>query len=148
MNRYYPVRGAYVDTTDDRMDRWYIEDRESTVVDRRGPGWATRRECEEEIDRRGLNGPAPLGRYRFKVPAEDYRPVLWPLPMGRVYWCTGSDSNDSSILVAYMADEDELLRHWPDAEDIDEMRRGAPEFTDRFPRPDWYEPQAEVSQPG
>lgn len=35
---YDIVRGAYYGTTDDRADRWYLQDR-SDVVDRRGPGY-------------------------------------------------------------------------------------------------------------
>lgn len=56
--RYTAVRGSYQGTSDDRYDRWYIDDRDSTVVDRRGPGWATKRECEAEIDARGLDDPS------------------------------------------------------------------------------------------
>lgn len=35
-------RGSFSTTCDDRLDRWYIEDDESRVVDRRGAGFRTR----------------------------------------------------------------------------------------------------------
>lgn len=39
---YKVTRGAYVGTSDDRADRWYIERIDSGVVDRRGFGFATK----------------------------------------------------------------------------------------------------------
>jgi len=50
--RFVPTRGDYVGTTDNRADRWYIDDRESNTIDRRGAGFTTRKKCQEEIDRR------------------------------------------------------------------------------------------------
>lgn len=43
-------RGAYKGTSDDRADRWYIDDRTNTTVDRRGPGYATLTEATAAID--------------------------------------------------------------------------------------------------
>lgn len=43
-------KGAYVGTTDDRYDRWYIEDLESSVVDRRGSGYATLADVSDALD--------------------------------------------------------------------------------------------------
>lgn len=36
--RYQVTQGAYAGTSDDCIGRYYIDDTESTVVDRRGPG--------------------------------------------------------------------------------------------------------------
>jgi len=44
-------RGSYVGTTDDNIDRWYIEAITADAVDRRGQGYATRRESLESLDR-------------------------------------------------------------------------------------------------
>ncbi len=49
--RYTVTRGNYSGTTDDRIDSWYIDDAESTTIDHRGPGFATRKAAEEEARR-------------------------------------------------------------------------------------------------
>jgi hypothetical protein len=36
-------RGSYQGTTDDRLDRWYIERDSNTMVDRRGGGFITKK---------------------------------------------------------------------------------------------------------
>lgn len=46
---YRVTRGAYSGTTDDRIDRWYIDDIESDIVDRRGFGYATKQDALEAI---------------------------------------------------------------------------------------------------
>ncbi len=88
-----------------------------------------------------------MNRYRFTQPTKDYRPVTWPLPAGRAYWCSGYRGatldgyrDEAAIIVAYLADEAELLKFWPEAEDIDMHREDCEvTFTGRFPRPEWYE---------
>jgi len=42
---YEIVRGSYQNTPDDRLDRWYIQLIDSRTVDRRGPGFRTRRDA-------------------------------------------------------------------------------------------------------
>lgn len=39
---YEITRGAYSGTTDDRLDRWYIERTDSRIVSRLGSGYSTR----------------------------------------------------------------------------------------------------------
>ena len=46
-SRFRVTRGAYQGTTDDRADRWYVEDTRSRTVDRRGEGYRTRKEALE-----------------------------------------------------------------------------------------------------
>ena len=46
---YKLVRGSYSTTTDDRADRWYWEHEDDRVVDRRGPGFATKKEALESL---------------------------------------------------------------------------------------------------
>jgi len=43
------VRGAYAGTTDNRIDRWYLDDAASSVVDRRGAGFRTKRAALEHL---------------------------------------------------------------------------------------------------
>jgi hypothetical protein len=50
-HRGYSIqRGAYYGTSDDRADRWYIDNQTTTVVDRRGPGYATLAEARVAVD--------------------------------------------------------------------------------------------------
>ena len=53
---YEVVRGAYVGTTDNRLDRWYIEPVDATAVDRTY-GYRTRREALEAVERIAKYGP-------------------------------------------------------------------------------------------
>ena len=79
-------------------------------------------------------------RARFTTNDEDYRPVVWPIK--HPYWCTGysmrADDTGRAVLVAYVDDEAELLRNWPDAEDIDAEPAFGYQFTSRFRKPDWF----------
>jgi hypothetical protein len=77
-------------------------------------------------------------RARFKLigSGDDYRPITWPIK--HPYWCTGYDSFGNPILVAYADDQAEIERLWPEAEDIDFVEVTEYQFTDRFPKPDWF----------
>lgn len=75
-------------------------------------------------------------RCRFYVPDEDPRPIRWPIK--HPYWVTGSDMNGRSVLVAYADDEDEIMRNWPDAQELDSTPATKYVFTDRFAKPDWF----------
>jgi len=74
-------------------------------------------------------------RSRFKVNPEDPRPVVWPIK--HPYWVTGY-SEHHAIVVAYVDNEEELLRLWPDAVEIDSTEADDYTFTGRFPRPSWF----------
>lgn len=49
---YEVIRGAYAGTTDDRADRWYIQEINSDTVDRRGAGFSTKKEALEVLSAR------------------------------------------------------------------------------------------------
>ena len=49
MARYELIRGSYTGTSDDVAGRWYLVDRESDIIDKRGPGFATRREALDTL---------------------------------------------------------------------------------------------------
>ena len=52
-NRYHGytiARGDYIDTTDNRIDRWYVEPEDSPVVCRLGRGYATIAAAKSAID--------------------------------------------------------------------------------------------------
>lgn len=77
-------------------------------------------------------------RVRFIVEAaeDDYRPVKFPPP--GPYWCTGWAPN-GTIIVAYLETEDQIKEYWPDVIEISFIQeREDITFTDRFPKPDWW----------
>jgi hypothetical protein len=74
-------------------------------------------------------------RYRFHTDQNDYRPVKWPA-VGP-YWCTGYAA-DSAVVVAYLPKDANLKEFWPDASRIDEEPRAELTFTERFPKPSWW----------
>lgn len=80
-----------------------------------------------------------MKRYRFELIGQsDPRPVNWPLK--HPYWCTGYGGDDGAIIVAYGDDDEYILNNWPEAQlplDGDEVDSYV--FSDRFPKPDWFE---------
>jgi hypothetical protein len=75
-------------------------------------------------------------RARFHVNEEDYRPIHWPIK--HPYWCTGYGEG-FAVVVAYADDEAEIMRNWPDATNIDARDVTDYAFTDRFPKPIWFD---------
>ena len=81
-------------------------------------------------------------RARFKANADDYRPVNWPIK--HPYWCSGY-GEDHSIIVAYADNEAEILKNWPEAEDIQAEDVTEYRFSDRFPKPEWFDLEVKQS---
>ena len=75
-------------------------------------------------------------RVRFHANADDYRPINWPVK--HPYWCSGS-GEDYSIVISYADDVDYIMKNWPEATNLDIEERSEYTFTDRFPKPDWFE---------
>ena len=75
-------------------------------------------------------------RARFRVNAEDPRPVFWPIK--HPYWITGFNDKCATI-VAYADDEDYILENWPDATDIDSEESQSYVFSARFAKPEWLD---------
>lgn len=72
---YEIVRGAYTGTTDDRLDRWYIHRIDSTIIDRRGAGYATRADALAKL--------ADEAAYGYLIPGEArqvYAGWVWVMP--------------------------------------------------------------------
>ena len=67
---------------------------------------------------------------------EDYRPIIWPIKYP--YWCSGETSKDF-IICAYVDNEDDIYKQWPEAFNVDIEKVDKIEFSDRFPKPEWYE---------
>jgi len=79
----------------------------------------------------------------IKEVKEDYRPVIWPIKYP--YWCSGESDKDF-IMVAYVESLDDLYKQWPEAKKVDYESVKKVTFTDRFPKPDWYEEIKEKSR--
>lgn len=80
-------------------------------------------------------------RIRFVAEEGDSRPVRWPAP--HPFWCTGYNSDDLPYVVAYIDSVEQLYEYWPDAVEVDEGDGEVTTyvFTDRFPKPKWFEEQ-------
>ena len=74
-------------------------------------------------------------RARFEVEAEDYRPINWPIK--HPYWCTGS-GGDYWIIVAYADGIEDIILNWPEAKNIEATEETDYSFSDRFPKPAWF----------
>lgn len=51
MKKFTAIQGSYRNTTDDRLGRWYIHRIGDTVLDKRGPGFRTKKEALEAARR-------------------------------------------------------------------------------------------------
>lgn len=109
MARYETVRGGYHGTTDDRADRWYVVDTEADIIDKRGPGWATREEALDEVVARLTAWPADgrlvgvaeiaerLGTtvntvHSWRRRHADFPATVADLAMGPVWWLSDVDA--------------------------------------------------------
>jgi hypothetical protein len=79
-------------------------------------------------------------RYRLKTySVDDNRPLIFNPKYP--WWCSGSgeDSNgEYDVIISYLPPDEDLLKYWDDAFDIDVEDREEITFTDRFPKPDYY----------
>ena len=81
-------------------------------------------------------------RARFKANRIDYRPVKWPYP--HPYWCSGYGER-YSILIAYADNNAQIIEYWPEAKNIDAEECSEYTFSDRFPKPKWFEELEEAT---
>lgn len=76
-------------------------------------------------------------RYRFKTKAvDDCRPLVFNPKYP--WWETGQ-GEDYVTIVAYLPEGEDLLEYWDDAYDIDSTTEDKITFTDRFPKPNYFE---------
>lgn len=60
-------------------------------------------------------------------------------PVKHPYWCTGYAGDGShSIVVSYADDEQYIYDNWPEAKNLDTEECDEYTFTDRFPKPEWF----------
>lgn len=82
----------------------------------------------------------PWRRHRFKTSegGDDYRPVKFNAAYP--WWCSGFAGDGSySVIVAYLPATEDLRAYWPDAFDVETTEEEGITFTDRFPRPAYFE---------
>lgn len=82
-------------------------------------------------------------RHRFYADHDDYRPVKFPPP--GPYWCSGYSMSGAyedgySIVIAWLPKSASVTDWWPEATEIESTEHGPPEWTDRFPKPEWWNP--------
>ena len=76
-------------------------------------------------------------RVRFEANPDDPRPINWPVKYP--YWVTGYDgSGRCAIVVSYADSEQYIYENWPEAESFDIESVQGYVFTDRFPKPEWF----------
>lgn len=78
-----------------------------------------------------------MKRVRFKTQEHDCRPIKFPPPYP--YWYSGM-GDDYNILIAYVDDDSQIYEFWPEAYDLDSETVDKIVFSDRFSKPDWYNP--------
>ena len=78
-------------------------------------------------------------RVRFHANYEDSRPVNWPVK--HPFWETGYAADESyAIVVSYADDLNYIKTNWPEAAEIEVLEENTLyRFTDRFPKPSWFE---------
>jgi hypothetical protein len=76
-------------------------------------------------------------RYRFKTYAvDDYRPLIFNPKYP--WWCSG-EGEDHAVIIAYLPEDEDLLKYWDDAFDVEFTEEQEITFSGRFPRPDYFE---------
>ena len=77
-------------------------------------------------------------RYRFKTSSvADYRPLIFEPKYP--WWCSGtSGDGKTATIIAYLPEDEDLLKYWDDAEDIDFTEETEITFSGRFPKPSYY----------
>jgi hypothetical protein len=84
----------------------------------------------------------PWKRYRFYTKSvEDYRPLIFNPEYP--FWCSGyainsSFEEDSAVIIAYLPSDEDLLKYWDDAFDIEFTYEDKIEFSSRFAKPDYF----------
>ncbi|MHB0966000.1 MAG: hypothetical protein ACYC36_06040 [Bellilinea sp.] len=76
-----------------------------------------------------------LLRIRFHADEADPRPVKWPVK--HPYWITGYGDGYSTV-VSYADNATYIFENWPEAKNLSTTEVEGYEFTDRFPRPEWF----------
>ncbi len=74
---YTLARGAYSGTTDDRLDRWYVECDDDDVIDHRGPGYPCKKDALEGLREAPWTAARCRGGRRGRSPAGSSSTSSW-----------------------------------------------------------------------
>jgi len=75
-------------------------------------------------------------RYRFKTNStDDYRPLIFNPKYP--WWCSW-EGETSATIIAWLPINENLHHYWNDAFNIEYTEHEAIEFTNRFPKPDYF----------
>lgn len=79
-------------------------------------------------------------RYRFKTYAvKDNRPLIFNPKFP--WWCSGygeEGKKEVSIIIAFLPKDEDLLKYWDDAFDIEFTEEETITFTSRFNKPKYF----------
>lgn len=80
-----------------------------------------------------------LKRYRFKTNSvDDFRPLVDMSSINMPWWCTGESGDGKyATIVCYLPPEEDLMKYWDDAYDIDAEDVEEIKYSSRFPKPTW-----------
>ena len=92
-----------------------------------------------EIEKRMTPPDAPWVLHRFRVPLGCSAPAL---VMCGPFWIEGETSVSAlggwTIMRAYLPADRSLIEFWPESHLIESERVESIEFTDEFPKPEWW----------
>ena len=79
-------------------------------------------------------------RYRFETASvDDYRPLVFNHKYP--WWCSGYYGDMSkAIIIAYLPEDEDLKKYWDDADNIEFTEEAEITFSDRFTKPDYFQP--------
>lgn len=89
-----------------------------------------------------------LKRYRFKTNSvDDFRPLVDMSSINMPWWCTGEAGDGTyATIVCYLPAEEDLMKYWDDAYDIDVEDVEEIKYSSRFPKPTWIKDKADKNK--
>lgn len=82
-------------------------------------------------------------RYRLKTYAvNDNRPLVFDERYP--WWCSGYGENENgeySVIISFLPKEENILKYWDDAFDIEFTEEDEITFSSRFPKPKYFKEQ-------
>jgi hypothetical protein len=77
-------------------------------------------------------------RVRFNTDADDCRPIYEGKTPEGPWWISGSN-DEGTVIIAFVKSEATLFKQWPEASDVDSQEVHEISFSQRFPKPDWWD---------
>lgn len=79
---------------------------------------------------------AKWNRLRFKTKSvDDCRPLVFNTAYP--WWCSGY-GDDFAVIIAYLPIGESVETYWDDAFDVESEPKDSIEFSDRFPKPEYF----------